>query len=184
MTTKTKPITAEELFAMPDDGYHRYELVRGELRTMPPPGAYHGKSASRVGRRLADHVDDNDLGEVYISEVGFLIGSNPDHVRAPDIAFVRREREEEVGEVHGYFPGAPDLAIEVISPHDRYPEVDEKVNDWLEAGTRMVIVINPRRREVRIHTPLADAIVLTPGDTLDGGDVVPGWRIPVRTVFP
>lgn len=183
MSTQTKLMTAEELFAMPDDNW-RYELVRGELRKMVPPGAYHGKSATRVGRSLADHVDGNDLGEVYIAEVGFLIGSNPDHVRAPDVAFVRQEREDEVGEIHGYFPGAPDLVIEVISPNDRYTEVDEKVHDWLEAGTRMVIVINPRRREVRIHTPLTDAIVLTPGDTLDGGDVVPGWTIPISAIFP
>lgn len=184
MATQTKLMTAEELFALPDDGYHRYELVRGELRTMAPPGAYHGKSASRVGILLAIHVNENDLGELYIAEVGFLIGSNPDHVRAPDVAFVRREREEEVGEIHGYFPGPPDLAIEVISPNDIYREVDEKVQDWLDAGTRMVIVINTRRRQVRIHTPLTDTIVLTPGDTLDGGDVVPGWKVPVRTVFP
>ncbi len=184
MTTQTKLMTAEELFAMPDDGYHRYELVRGELRKMSPPGAYHGKSSTRVGRRLADYVDDNDLGEVYIGEVGFLIGSNPDHVRAPDVAFVRQEREDEVGEIHGYFPGAPDLAISVISPNDRYTEVDEKVNDWLEAGTRMVIVINPRRREVRLHRPLADTVILVPGDTPDSGEVVPGWTIPVSAVFP
>ena len=184
MTTKTKLMTAEELFAMPDDGYHRYELVRGELRTMVPPGAYHGKSATRVGRSLADHVDENDLGEVYIAEVGFLIGSNPDHVRAPDVAFVRQEREDEVGEIHGYFPGAPDLVIEVISPNDRYTEVDEKVHDWLGAGARIVIVINPRRRKVRLHTPLADAMVLVPGDTLDGGDVIPGWTIPISAIFP
>ena len=183
MTTKTKLMTAEELFAMPDDGY-RYELVRGELRKMVPPGAYHGKSATRVGRSLADHVDENDLGEVYIAEVGFLIGSNPDHVRAPDVAFVRQEREDEVGEIHGYFPGAPDLVIEVISPNDRYTEVDEKVHDWLGAGARMVIVINPRRREVRLHTLLADAMVLVPGDTLDGGDVIPGWTIPISAIFP
>ena len=184
MTTQTRLMTAEELFKMPDDGYHRYELVRGELRKMPPPGAYHGKSATRVGRPLADHVDENHLGEVYIGEVGFRIGSNPDHVRAPDVAFVRREREDEVGEMHGYFPGPPDLAIEVISPNDIYREVDEKVQDWLDAGTRMVIVINPRRREVRVHIPLADTVILTPGDTLDGGDVVLGWTIPVSRVFP
>ncbi len=184
MTTQTRPMTAEELFKMPDDGYHRYELVRGELRKMPPPGAYHGKSATRVGRPLADHVDENHLGEVYIGEVGFRIGSNPDHVRAPDVAFVSREREDEVGEMHGYFPGPPDLAIEVISPNDIYREVDEKVQDWLDAGTRMVIVINPRRHEVRVHTPTSDTVILTPGDTLDGGDVVPGWRIPVSRVFP
>ena len=183
MTTQTKLMIAEELFNMPDDGYHRYELVRGELRTMAPPGAYHGKSATRVGRSLADHVDENDLGEVYIAEVGFLIGSNPDHVRAPDVAFVRREREEEVGEIHGYFPGPPDLAIEVISPNDIYREVDEKVQDWLDAGTRMVIVINPRRRDATVHLPNEDPVTLTEEDILDGGDVVPGWTMPIREIF-
>ena len=183
MTTQAKLMTAEELFNMPDDGY-RYELVRGELRKMAPPGTYHGKSATRVGMRLGNYVNENDLGEVYIAEVGFRIGSSPDHVRAPDVAFVRREREDEVGEMHGYFPGPPDLAIEVISPNDIYREVDEKVQDWLDAGTRMVIVINPRRREVRVHTPLADTVILTPDDTLDGGDVVPGWTIPISAVFP
>ncbi len=184
MTTQAKLMTAEELFDMPDDGFHRYELVRGELIKMPPPGAYHGKSATRVGMRLGNYVNENDLGEVYIAEVGFLIGSNPDHVRAPDVAFVRREREDEVGDTHRYFPGPPDLAIEVISPNDIYREVEEKVQDWLDAGTRMVIVINPRRREVKVHTPLADTVTLTPGDTLDGGDVVPGWTMPVSGAFP
>ena len=183
MTTQTRLMTAEELIAMPDDGY-RYELVRGEIRKMAPPGAYHGKSATRVGRSLANHVDENDLGEVYIAETGFRIGSDPDHVRAPDVAFVRRERENEVGETHGYFPGPPDLAIEIISPYDIYREVDEKVQDWLDAGTRMVIVVNPRRRNVTVHLPDSVPIVLTEEDILDDGDVVPGWKIAVRTVFP
>lgn len=183
MTTQTRLMTAEELFKMPDDGYHRYELVRGELRKMAPPGAYHAKSATRVGRSLANHVDENDLGEVYIGEVGFRIGSNPDHVRAPDVAFVRREREDEVGEMHGYFPGPPDLAIEVISPNDIYREVDEKVRDWLDAGARMVIVINPRRPNVIVHLPGEAPVTLTQEDTLDGGNVVPGWEMPVRNIF-
>ena len=182
MTIQTKLVTAEELLNMPDDGW-RYELVRGELKKMAPPGVYHAKSATRIGRWLANHVDENDLGEVYIAEVGFRIGSNPDHVRAPDVAFVRREREEEVGEVHGYFPGPPDLTIEVISPNDRYSEVDEKVRDWLNAGTRMVVVVNPRRRDATVHLPNGDPVTLTEEDTLDGEDVVPGWEMPVKDIF-
>ena len=182
MVTQTELVTAEELFNMPYDGF-RYELVRGELRKMAPPGAYHAKSATRVGRWLADYVDDKNLGEVYIAEIGFRIGTNPDHVRAADVAFVRQEREDEIGNIHGYFPGAPDLAIEVISPNDRYSEVTEKVRDWLDAGTRMVVVVNPRRRDVTVHLPGKDAITLTEEDTLDGGDVVPGWTLPVRDIF-
>ncbi len=183
MAIQTKLVTAEELFNMPNDGY-RYELVRGELIQMAPAGAYHGKSGTRVATSLSNHVYENGLGEVYAIETGFRIGTNPDHVRAPDVAFVRREREDEVGEIHGFFPGAPDLVIEVISPNDRYTEVDKKAHDWLEAGTRMVILINPRKREVALRTFLADEVVLTEGDILDGGDVVPGWRMPVRMIFP
>ena len=178
MTTQTRLMTAEELLAMPDDGY-RYELVRGELRKMAPASFFHGTSAMRIGAPLAIYVIENRLGEVCAAETGFRIGSDPDHVRAPDVAFVRREREDEVGETHGYFPGPPDLAIEVISPYDIYREVDEKVQDWLDAGTRMVIVVNPRRRDVTVYLPNSVPIVLTEEDILDGGDVVPGWKMPV-----
>ncbi|MGH8059597.1 MAG: Uma2 family endonuclease, partial [Candidatus Entotheonellia bacterium] len=89
----------------------------------------------------------------------------------------------EVRDSEGYWPGAPDLAIEVISPSDTYTEVEEKVLDWLEAGTRMVIVVNPRKRVVTVYRSLAHIVILTEGDTLDGGDVVPGWTMPVRDVF-
>lgn len=104
-------------------------------------------------------------------------------MRAPDVAFVRRERIEVIGKQTGYWPEAPDLAVEVISPHDRYTEVDEKVADWLVAGTRMVIVVNPRNKTVRVHRSPTDVVSLTIDDTLDGGDVVPGWRMPLTEIF-
>ena len=182
MATQTKLITAEELLNMPDDGY-RYELVRGELRKMAPAEGFHGKSTMRISIPLGSYVYENDLGEVYAAETGFRIGSNPDHVRAPDLAFVSRRRLVEVGEIHGYFPGAPDLAIEVISPNDRYTNVAEKVRDWMDAGAIMVVVINPRRREVTVYHPDEDSIILTEDDLLDGRDVVPGWNFPVRNIF-
>ena len=123
------------------------------------------------------------LGTVYAAETGFKLASNPDVVRAPDVAFVRRERVEEVGDVEGYWPGAPDLAVEVISPSDTYGEVQEKVFDWLDAGTKMVILVMPRKRTVTVYRSLSDIIMLTEHDMLDGGDVVPGWKIPVRELF-
>ena len=104
-------------------------------------------------------------------------------MRAPDVAFVRRERVEALGRQTGYWPEAPDLAIEVISPNDRYTEVEEKVADWLAAGTRMVVVANPRNRTVRVHRSTTDVVTLTMDDTLDGGDVVPGWRMPLTEIF-
>ena len=182
MVTTTRPMTAEELLNMPDDGF-RYELVRGELRKMSPAGHVHGEYAMSIGASLAVHVKANGLGKVYAAETGFKLESNPDHVRAPDAAFVRRERTDTVGDAPGYFPGAPDLVIEVVSPSDRYAEVDEKVADWLDAGAEAVVVVNPRGRVVRVHRSLTDVVVLTESDTLDVSDVVQGWQIPVREIF-
>ena len=182
MATQTRLITAEELFNMPDDGY-RYELVRGEIRKMAPASFFHGTSAMRIGAPLAIYVIENGLGEVCAAETGFRIGSNPDHVLAPDVAFVNRERLEDIGEIGSFFPGAPDLVVEVISPSDRLTQVGEKVRDWLDAGTRMVIVVNSRRRDVTVHLPGKEPVTLTEEDTLDGGDIVPGWTIPVKEIF-
>ena len=182
MTTATRPMTAEELLLMPDDGY-RYELVRGELQKMSPAGSYHGRLTSTVHVSLGSHVQANDLGQCYSADTGYLISSDPDTVRAPDAAFVSRERLEEVGETDGYWPGAPDLVVEVISPNDRYTEVEEKVAEWLEAGARMVIVVNPRRHSVRVHRSPSDVIDLAEGDVIDGADVVPGWTLPISEIF-
>ena len=123
------------------------------------------------------------MGVVYAAETGFKLASNPDVVRAPDVAFIRRDRVEEVGDVEGYWPGAPDPAVEVISPSDTYAEVQEKVFDWLEAGTKMVILVMPRKRAVTVYRSLTDIVMLTEHDLLDGGDVVPGWKLSVRELF-
>lgn len=182
MTTETRLVTAEELLDMPDDGY-RYELVRGELIKMAPAGAEHGDIAAEVGASLRIYVKANGLGKVYATDTGFVIGTDPDHVRAPDVAFVRQERVEAAGRVTGYFPGAPDLAVEVISPNDRYSDVEEKVADWLDAGTRMVALVNPRNRTVSLRLPGQAPVTLTEQDTLDGGEIVPGWRMEVQEIF-
>ena len=106
-----------------------------------------------------------------------------DGKRAAGHAFVRRERTETAEDGPGFFPGAPDLAVEVVSPSDRYTEVDEKVADWLDAGTLAVVVVNPRRRTVNVHRSLTDITALSESDTLDVSDVVPGWRMPVKEIF-
>ena len=176
----TRPImTADDLLAMPDDGF-RYELVRGELRKMSPPGWGHGKYSASVVRSLDGHVWANRLGDAA-TETGFRLASN--HVRAPDAAFVRAERADAEQDTDGFFPGPPDLAVEVISPSDRYREVAEKVADWLAAGTLAVITVNPRNRTVGIHRPHAEVVVLNEGDILEVQDVVPGWRMPVSEIF-
>jgi Uma2 family endonuclease len=184
MTVQTKAVTAEELLRMPDDGVRR-ELVGGELREMTPAGDEHGYLALRIASRLERHVDANKLGRTYTAETGFKISSNPDTVRAPDAAFVNRERVEAAGRISGYRSGAPDLAVEVVSPNDRHSEVLDKALDWLEAGCRMVLVADPEPRRVTVYRSREDIRVLTAdaGDVLDGADVVPGWRLSLAEIF-
>ncbi|MCI0528401.1 MAG: Uma2 family endonuclease [Nitrospira sp.] len=182
MISITQLMTAEDLLRMPDDGF-RYELVKGELRKMVAAGPKHGRITVNITTPLDQHVRANNLGTVYAAETGFQITSDPDTVRIPNVAFVHRERVEEAGDIDEYWPEAPDLAVEVISPNDTYTDVEDKVFEWLDAGARMVMVVNPRKRTVTIYRSRTDIRVLTENDQLDGGDVVPGWSMLVREVF-
>ena len=182
MTAGQKPVTAEELLRTPEDGLRR-ELVHGEVRTMAPAGNVHGRIAMNAAWSLTGHVKRHDLGVVFAAETGFKTTSDPDTVRAPDAAFVRRERMEAVDEIEGYWPEAPDVAVEVISPNDRFAEVEEKVAYWLAAGTRTVLVVNPQGRTVTVRFSEGEARILSEGEVLDGADVVPGWTLPVADVF-
>ena len=182
MATTARVMTAEELLEMPDDGF-RYELVRGELVKMAAAKNYHGEIAGYVVGSLVHHVRRNRLGKVYTAEAGFILASDPAHVRIPDIGFVQRENIERIGRPDSLWPEPPDLAIEVISPSDRYSDVQEKVSDYFEAGTLMVIVLDSRVRTAAVYRSLTDVTILTEADTLDGGDVVPGWHMPVSEIF-
>lgn len=182
MTVNTKLMTADELWDLPDDGM-RHELVRGELRTMPPTGSDHGDHESVFDCSIAPYIRSRKLGRVFVGEPGFVLTTNPDTVRAPDLAFVRLDRLVGGRGPRGYFHGAPDLAIEIVSPDDRYTEVLEKVEEWLEHGTRLVFVVDPRRLIVRVYRQNGTYLVLGLDDVLSGEDVVPGWTLPVRELF-
>ena len=178
------PVTAEELAeVVARDDEHRYELVAGELEMMSPAKPRHGRIVGRLTGPLQTYVRARRLGEVYGAETGFLLGRNPDTVRGPDVAFVRRERVAQVGDTDDWWPGAPDLAAEVLSPDDSYSKVRQKVGLWLSGGARLVLVVDPRRRIVEVHHPGEPLRELTEGDTIDGEDVVPGWRLPVAELF-
>lgn len=180
MSTYAPLITAEELLHMPDDGL-RHELIAGELLVMPPPGIEHGRVAMNAGCLLRNHVFATGVG-VSLGEAGFLIATDPDTVRAPDAAFVCRERAEAVGRTSKYWPGAPDFAVEVVSPEDRPREVRSKALAWLGAGTRAVLVLEPRRRTATVYRPGGETQVHT-GGTLDLSDAVPGWYVAVADLF-
>jgi Uma2 family endonuclease len=173
----TSVMTAEELWRLPEDGM-KHELVRGELRTMPPANYEHGWLASRIDRRLGNHLDEHAVGDVT-TEVGFKLPTEPETVRAPDVAFVARARIEAGGRPRRFFEGAPDLAVEVVSPGDSSTEVHEKALDWLAAGARLVLVVHPRPRTITAYRSATDIQILHEADTLDAGDVVDGWRVGV-----
>lgn len=182
MSATIQPVTADELLRMPDDGF-RYELLKGELRKMSPAGNKHGRAASRITGSLDPYVVINGLGAVYAAETGFKISSDPDTVRAPDVAFVSQAKLDEIGEMEGFLPCAPDLVVEVISPSDSFSEVEDKVFDWLAAGSKMVVVVKASKRSVTVYRSATDVIVLKENDILDGGDVVPGWSMAIKDIF-
>ncbi|MBA2732449.1 MAG: Uma2 family endonuclease [Acidobacteria bacterium] len=181
-TTETKLMTAEELLELPR-GEFRYELVKGELKRMSPTGDEHGRVTMELASPLYQYAKLNNLGRGYAAETGFKLESNPDTVRAPDIAFVSIERIQAAGSIQGYRSGAPDLAVEVISPGNTKREMAEKVKEYFESGARMVWVISPKLKTITVSRSLTGITTLTEKDTLDGGEVVPGFQISVAEIF-
>jgi Uma2 family endonuclease len=174
--------TAHELFEYSHEPY-RQELIDGILYEVEPPGAEHGAVAAQIGFDLMRHVVDAQLGIVFPSEVGFRLTSDPDTVRAPDVAFISRDRAAAMGTPKGYWPGPPDLAIEVVSHHDRRRKVEAKAVEWLAAGTRAAIVVDPPSRTATVLLGRDDVCVLHAHERVDLGDVVPGWTPLVGDFF-
>lgn len=175
-------ITADELLRMPDDGLRR-ELIDGEIHTMAPAGEEHGAIAGNLVAELGHYVRAHRLGQIYTAEAGFRLDLDPDTVLCPDAAFVTRERLDQIKIGKGFRVGAPDLVVEVVSPGDSFGDVEVKVLKWLAGGCRMVTIVNPRRRAASVYRSPNDVVLLTENDVIDGGDVVPGWKLPLRELF-
>jgi Uma2 family endonuclease len=174
--------TAEQLHELPEDGL-RHELLRGTLVSEPLPGGLHGRIVTRLAELLGGFVRGKGLGVVYTGDTGFVLARQPDTVRGPDVAFLSAERRGSLEDERGFIPGAPDLAIEVLSVHDRPGEVLGKVADYLAAGARLVWVVNPAREEVEVfRSPFAPR-VLAQQDVIDGEEVLPGFSVIVAEIF-
>ena len=173
-------VTAEHLLEMDDLG--RCELVKGEIIRMAPAGAEHGYVSLNLGIAIGTYVKRNDLGRVYGAETGFIIARHPDTVRAPDVAFVRKHRVP-AQTFKGYFPGAPDLAIEVISFNDRKPDVLSKVAEWLVAGTISVWLVDPVRQSISVHREHGQTLKYGVDDQLLDDAALPGFVLNVRAIF-
>jgi Uma2 family endonuclease len=182
MSTATQLLTADDLWKMPDHG-SRYELVKGELRAMSPAGSSHGAFSMNLAAPLHQFVRARKLGIVVAAETGFIIATEPDTVLAPDAAFIRQERVMATGITQKYWPGPPDLAIETMSPGDAARDVEKKAREWLTAGTEQVWVINPQLKTVTVYRLSGKPETLGDADILHGGDMVPGFQLPVAEIF-
>lgn len=182
---KARPMSAEDLLHYTGDPSKRYELVDGEVIEMSPPGGEHGETTFEIGGVIRDFVRPRHLGRLYAAETGFLIQRSPDKVRAPDVAFVSRDRLPEGHSPPGYVPLAPDFVVEVVSPNDAAQDVQARVDDWLKAGTQIVWTVYPGIRTVLVFRGPGQIDRKSADDEeLDAEPVLPGFRCKVRDLFP
>jgi Uma2 family endonuclease len=180
MSQPARAVTAEELFHYP--GSKHYELVRGVPRVGEPPGGVHGRIAARIAARLGDHVERLGLGTVLV-EAGYVLQRATDTVRGPDISFVSHARLPPDRIPEQFIPGAPDLAVEILSPNSRWSEVEEKIADYFGAGTRLVWLVDPSERRAIVRYADRPPRGLTGRDLLDGEEVVPGFALLPTELF-
>ena len=183
MAIKTK-LTADDLWRM-GTGDVRRELVDGEVIEMAPVGGVHGRVTNRIALKLTLHVDAHGGGEIVTGDVGFvlLLPGDPERVRAPDVAFVSTGRLPEGRVPQGFIRGAPDLAVEVLSPSDNPVDVQQKVRDYLEARTRLVWVVAPAARTVTVYRPDGSARLVREPEHLDGENVLRGLTISLSDIL-
>ena len=183
MATKAR-ITSEEFWRMPSSDM-RQELVSGEVVEMMPPAPLHGYIVTKIARRLDEHVEKHGLGWVMAGDPGFVLRLpwDDDRVRAPDVAFLSRARVPEGKLPKKFFHGAPDLAVEVLSPSESPVDVQQKVRDWLEGGARLVWTVAPEAASATVYRPDGSARLVRDREPLEGEDVLPGFTVPLAEVL-
>ncbi len=182
VTQEKKVWTDEEFMALPKDG-HRYEIVNGELVDMGSSGALHGYVCSLLVAALASYVLPKKLGVILDSSTAFKLKSG--NRRSPDISFFAKERLQGMTELPtGFLNGAPDLAVEVLSPGNTVEEIHDKLVEYFENGTRLAWIIHPSEHYVLVYRSAHEPDrLLKSADSLDGEDVVPGFTLPVAELF-
>ena len=175
----TRRVTIDEFAEMPLEGI--WELIDGEPIELSPAAGRSGWISGNVYRLLANHVRQSQVGWAFPPETGFVLFDDRQTVRSPDAAVVLRNRLAELPD--SFVPMAPDLAAEVLSPSDRIADALAKVAMYLQAGTSLVWLVNPATRTVVVFRSETDPVTLGESDTLDGGDVLPGFSVPVAEIF-
>ncbi|MBX3440353.1 MAG: Uma2 family endonuclease [Planctomycetaceae bacterium] len=176
-------ITAEEFKQIAHDHDGLVELVRGEVVEMSRPGAQHGLVCAEIAGELRNWAKPERLGRVFTNDAGVQTERDPDSVRGPDVFFIRMERLPEGAVPDGWIEIPPDLCVEVLSPHDRWPEVVEKINEYFHLGVPEVWVLDPRQRAIQVHVTNAEALtVLRDGDILTS-ERLPDFAVAVADLF-
>lgn len=182
MATQRTLVTAEDLLRPPYSSI-RCELVDGEVIEMTPTGESHGVVSLALGEAIRAHVRSRKLGRAYGAETGFRLSRNPDTVLAPDVAFVAAQRLPTGRPSRAFLQIAPDLVVEVVSPSDSAAEIQRRVEQWLDAGLRLVWVAYPDTESIAVFPVGSTFARLKIDDTLDGSDVLPGFSVPLRELF-
>ena len=182
MSTSTALMTAEEYMQLPRGEGFRHELINGELITMPSPGFPHSRTATRLLVALAQFVLKHELGEVF-AELGVKLTLNPDTVLGPDISFITKQRLDERPDPEGYWPGPPDLAVEVWSPSNRQGKVNARISSLFGYGVKQVWIVNPKKRAVAVYRSPSDSVTFSGSDELQADDILPGFRLSLDRIF-
>ncbi len=175
-------MTAEELMKLSPEA-SRGELIAGEFISMSPAGFKHGQIAATILIIMGQFVRQAKNGKVYAAETGFILKRNPDTVRAPDVAFVTSERADQQEQETGFFNGAPNLAVEVISPSETMEDIEGKLFDYLDAGTQVVWLVFPRTQSITVYRSLKDIRIYTVENTIDCEELLPGFAVAVKEIF-
>jgi Uma2 family endonuclease len=173
-------VTGEELFKLGDIG--RAELVKGAIVHMSPTGYSHGRVESNVGAILSVFVGQHKLGEVLVGEVGIYTARRPDTVRGADVAYISNERMAQV-QSSSYLDVAPELVVEVLSPDDRWGDLVDKLSEYFAVGVQVVWVADPKTQSVYVYRAPSKVQHFSPDDVLSGGEVLPGFSVPVAELF-
>ena len=179
MATVTKLLTADEYSALPSSQWS--ELIDGVVIEMSPPGGGRSQRQANV-ISLLRRAQVAGVGQA-LGELGCILRRKPDTVRAPDAAFIRKERVPASGLPESYWIGAPDLAVEIVSPNDRPGEIQTKIREWIDAGARQVWILYGESRTVHVVRSLQDRVILSADELLEGGDAVPGFSCRVSELF-
>jgi Uma2 family endonuclease len=176
-------LTAQDLTDLPEIPGKRFELVRGELIEMPVASALHSLIVRLLAKLLDAFAEEHGLGLVFGDGAGYTVSRDPDVVRVPDVSFIAADKLREHGSPRGVWPFAPDLAVEIVWPSERRDQVQTKILEYLGGGSRLVWVLWPERRSVSVHAADGTVRELGPEDELDGGEVLPTFRVHVADLF-